>query len=124
MGTGWLAFVNLFLLLLGKRTWIRISGDSMAPTFQDGDLLFLDTKAYQRTEPAARDIVVIRHPFHKDMLLIKRVVAFAQEGKRAEKVFVVGDNPCASTDSRTFGAVPLDSVQGKIAGIWKRASLS
>ena len=36
-------------------------------------------------------------------------------------VFVVGENPAASSDSRDFGLVPLSVVHGRIVGFHRRA---
>ncbi|NET60438.1 MAG: S26 family signal peptidase, partial [Symploca sp. SIO2E6] len=66
--------------------------------------------AYRHSLPASEDVVVIRHPEHKDMRLIKRVIAVRQNGA----CFVQGDNPLQSTDSRVFGWVEPHLILGRV----------
>ena len=73
----------------------------MQPTLLPGDRLL--TVRTPRARPG--DLVVVAHPL-TGALLVKRVAAVS-----GGAVEVVGDNPAASTDSRTFG--PL-------AGVWGR----
>jgi type IV secretory pathway protease TraF len=54
------------------------------------------------------DIVAASDPRQPERSLLKRVVDVGQEG-----VFLLGDNPEHSTDSRQFGPVPMASVRGK-----------
>lgn len=56
------------------------------------------------------DFVVARHPFDTSVLLIKRVERFDDRGY----AWLVGLNPAASTDSRSFGAVPPDRLLGRV----------
>jgi type IV secretory pathway protease TraF len=44
--------------------------------------------------------------------MIKRVARVTPDGR----LFVVGDNPSESTDSRTFGALPPSQILGKVTG--------
>lgn len=83
----------------------RVSGQSMEPYVGPGAVViargvFLRLKKY--------DVVVVRqHGIEK----IKRIVQL-KDGK----MFLVGDNPTKSKDSRHFGWVPVDWVVGKV--IW------
>jgi nickel-type superoxide dismutase maturation protease len=80
-----------------------VEGASMAPTFRSGDRLLL----VRRLRPLRiGDLVALRDPRDGDRLLVKRVVLV-----RGVDVEVAGDNAAASTDSRTFGAVPASSVR-------------
>lgn len=59
---------------------VRVSGDSMLPTLQDGNVLIISDMAY---EPQTGDIVVLQVPSYKNGLpLIKRVIA--TEGQKVE----------------------------------------
>ena len=81
--------------------FLRVQGDSMSPTLQDGDrLLALSTKMLS-VRPGR--IVAFRR---KTDLFIKRTLSREGDGW-----YVVGDNPSRSTDSRRFGVVPDSQLQ-------------
>ncbi len=56
------------------------------------------------------DIVLARHPFVRDTEIVKRVLRI-EEGDR---VFLVGEDPVESSDSRGFGALAPESVLGRV----------
>ena len=105
---GWLETV---LLLFDYRTRYRIEGDSMAPTLMPGDQVSVDRKA----EIAAGDIVVARHPFKKNVTMIKRVREVEENGL----YFLISDNSEGSTDSRSFGSVSKKLIMGKVVATLK-----
>ncbi len=84
----------------------RVSGDSMAPTLKHGRIVI--AKRMPGITPGR--IVVISH---NGLEKIKRVQDLLDG-----QVFVVGDNPNKSTDSRSFGRIPAESIIGEI--IWPR----
>ncbi len=53
--------------------------------------------------------MVARHPFRRDVFVVKRVQAFV-EGR----VRLLGDNPGASTDSRSLGDFELRRLVGPV----------
>lgn len=70
---------SLLLTLLVLRSdfqWVIVKGESMSPTFQTGDLLLVDKRAYRATEPQRADIVVARS---RNELIVKRVVGLPGE---------------------------------------------
>ncbi|NET60122.1 MAG: signal peptidase I, partial [Symploca sp. SIO2E6] len=73
-------FWDLLLWLLRQRQRFRVAGVSMLPLLLPGDEVLVDQWAYRHSLPASEDVVVIRHPEHKDMRLIKRVIAVRQNG--------------------------------------------
>ncbi|MDT0441564.1 nickel-type superoxide dismutase maturation protease [Streptomyces sp. DSM 41886] len=75
----------------------EVYNPSMLPTLRPGDQLLLSYGS--RVRPG--DVVVLRHPFQHDLLIVKRAV-----GRRRGGWWVVGDNPEVVNDSREFGAVP------------------
>ena len=79
----------------------------MEPALREGDWLLV---VPPRRTPRGGDIVVVRDPRERTRLLLKRVAAVAPEG-----VLVLGDRDDHSTDSRHFGAIPLDDVVGRAA---------
>lgn len=136
-------FVVIVLLLqsyvLG---WIFVSGDSMHPTYNDGDVLL--ERKYGLLEYARYDVVIVSFGGER---LIKRIMGLPLEtiviqdgyllvdGERlysdldgkiqwggcaegcgvtlgVDEYFVLGDNYNHSGDSRKFGAVGSDNISG------------
>ncbi|MGW7100510.1 nickel-type superoxide dismutase maturation protease [Streptomyces sp. NPDC054838] len=80
----------------------EVSGPSMVPTLLHGDRLLVRYGAAVR--PGA--VVVLRHPFQQDLLVVKRAVE-----RRPGGWWVLGDNPYNTTgDSTDYGAVPEELV--------------
>ncbi|TBO54453.1 nickel-type superoxide dismutase maturation protease [Streptomyces kasugaensis] len=80
----------------------------MVPTLRPGDQLVVQYGAAVRPG----DVVVLRHPFRQDLLIVKRAVE-----RRDGGWWVQGDNPYVENDSREFGTVPDELV---IARAWVR----
>jgi nickel-type superoxide dismutase maturation protease len=89
---------------------VVVSGDSMLPTLEPGDRLLVLRHVHRRGLRLG-DLVTVCDPRDDGprRVLVKRV-----GGADRESVEVVGDNPDASTDSRSFGRVPLAFVTGKV----------
>lgn len=93
--------------LLRQRKLMKVTGRSMIPALQPGDLLFI------RPLPAQgwvveNMIVVAIHPQQSSLKVIKRVSAILANGR----YFLLSDNPAEGTDSRTWGALPRTSLVG------------
>ena len=84
-----------------------IVGDSMFPTYKDGDSIYLK-KITKQDNIEVSDIVVFPHPFKKDCNVIKRVVKI----KNKSKLFVEGDNADINStdDSHNFGYIDIDKL--------------
>lgn len=82
----------------------EVTGPSMVPTLRHGDRLLLRYGGVVRPG----DIVVLRHPFQQDLLVVKRAVERREGGW-----WVLGDNPYAGGDSTDYGVVPDELVLGK-----------
>ncbi|MDB5179276.1 MAG: putative phage repressor [Patescibacteria group bacterium] len=80
----------------------RVAGESMLPAFRPGDTLL----GWRWFRPRAGQAVVARQAGRP---IIKRIARL--EG---ERVFLAGDNPPHSTDSRHFGAVSRAQIEAKI----------
>lgn len=89
----------------------------MAPLLQDGDIALVDLNAYQRKKPAPGHIVYARHPYQRNMNMVKRVKAVKDDGRFQ----LIGDNPSESTDSRAFGDIPLNHILGRVTSIFSKA---
>lgn len=83
----------------------RVSGDSMLPGLPNGKVVLIYT---WRRNYRIGNVVMVSH---NGMEKIKRI-----QNIKDGKVFVVGDNPNSSTDSRQFGWLPLSHVQGRVVG--------
>ncbi|MCX5092823.1 nickel-type superoxide dismutase maturation protease [Streptomyces sp. NBC_00365] len=83
----------------------EVRGPSMVPTLQHGDRLVVQYGA--RVRPG--DVVVLRHPFQQDLLVVKRIAERREGGW-----WVLGDNAYAGGDSTDYGTVPEDLVLGKV----------
>ncbi len=105
----------------------RVSGSSMSPTLPPGSALVVNKAAYRpiglaiaSSSPARGDIVAIKM---NDEVWFKRVAAgpgqllFIQNQTiktPANTVYVLGDNPSTSLDSRQLGPIPLSRVIGRV----------
>ena len=85
----------------------------MRPTLEPGDWLLVDPAAYERRSPQVGDLVVAPDPRAGERWLVKRVGGLTPDGR----LELVGDDPAASTDSRTFGPVDRAAIVGRV---WAR----
>ena len=99
-----------------------IKGRSMQPTF-NRDSASGDYAAYRRTSTCQRgDVVIMKHPFEIGSRITKRIVALEGDVVWLPEqqdvmfippghVWVEGDNPAASYDSRSYGPVRQPPMQ-------------
>jgi nickel-type superoxide dismutase maturation protease len=107
----------------GFRRWrpfrVEVAGTSMRPTLEPGDwALAVRVRTVRRG-----DVVVVEHPERPGFELVKRVVHVpgdvAPNGSElVDEVWIEGDAPDASSDSRRFGPVPLALVRGRVRFVW------
>jgi nickel-type superoxide dismutase maturation protease len=96
------AFAAAIALRVVRR--VEVTGASMRPTLEPGDRLLV--VAWRRVR--AGDLVALADPRQPARTLVKRV------GRVDEaNMTVLGDDPAASTDSRSFGPVPRRTVLGR-----------
>jgi nickel-type superoxide dismutase maturation protease len=96
------------------RRWldvVEVQGGSMAPTLLPGEWLMVERRSFTRRPPRVGEIVLAIDPREPDRELIKRVASVDLPG---ESVELRGDDGLASTDSRTFGAVPRSAIQWRV----------
>ena len=84
---------------------VKFNGDSMWPSFKDGDEI--ECVEYKNQSLKVGDIVVFSHPFKTNVTCVKRIKSILEKG-----IFVEGDNPdpLASEDSHNFGLVSTSAV--------------
>jgi signal peptidase I len=130
-----LVLLGLSVFLYFNFTTVAVSGESMSPTFKDGERL-LACRAYWLIGPVQRkDVVVLDDPQKDGGRIIKRVLALGGDTVDLKNVpmdwsiadgpykvpkgyaYVIGDNYGASEDSRKFGPVPLTQIEAKVVHI-------
>ncbi len=82
----------------------------MRPLIADGDEVLVDARVFHRRSPRVGDIVVAKHPYQRDLFIVKRISATGDNGA----VHLAGTNPDESTDSRVFGSVTRDQIIGRV----------
>jgi len=63
-----------------------VHGESMDPTFDDGQYLIVDEISYHLSEPKRGDVAIIRYPQNPKIFFIKRVI-----GLPGETIKIAGD---------------------------------
>ena len=98
---------------------VLVQGPSMAPTLRHGDQLLVAVRRSARGGSARPGwVVVVRLPGER--LAVKRLVRIVDGGA----LWVEGDNPFGSTDSRALGPLAADALIGvAVARIWPRPRL-
>jgi hypothetical protein len=84
----------------------------MAPALRHGDHLLV---LFGNPRPRPGSVVVVALP--DAPLAVKRLVRLDEAGR----VWVEGDNPFGSTDSRILGALPPEALRGRVLmRLWPR----
>ena len=86
-----------------------VSGTSMYPRIQPGQVVIVNRYAYFFSQPEINDVLVFRQP-DSGRLMIKRVSAIAD----GPVYYVTGDNSQESLDSRHFGVLTRDTIIGRV----------
>jgi nickel-type superoxide dismutase maturation protease len=101
------------------RQWfdvVEVQGSSMAPNLVPGEWLIVERRTYARRPPRVGEVILAADPREPRRELIKRVAAVDEP---AGTLDLRGDAPDASTDSRTFGAIPMSAVRWRaVARYW------
>ena len=84
-----------------KLITVNIIGNSMSPTFKDGDIATFEYNQNQKN--VIGDIIVAYHPFRKNNIIVKRITKINDFGD----CYLEGDNPSIheTSDSRSFGYI-------------------
>lgn len=106
---------EIWLWFIHRRQRLAVRGCSMLPALVPGDEVFLNPAAYTRTAPQVGDVVMAQHP-SRDELILKRITHIAADGR----LFLRGDNPMASTDSRSLGLFDPSMIRGRVTCLYSR----
>ena len=82
----------------------------MQPTLEPGDRVLV-RRLGRKPALSLGSVVVTWHPQRSKLRLIKRLSRWDSTG-----LWLLGDNPGESTDSRQFGAVPTNLLIGEVVG--------
>ena len=84
---------------------VAIKGDSMWPTFSDGEVV--SCSEIEHSEIKLSSVAIFNHPLKQGVICVKRVKRID-----GDKIFVQGDNPdpTASEDSHNFGWISRNLV--------------
>lgn len=118
----------------------RTHGQSMQPTLSPGsndllgsftgDVVFIEKLSAPAYRFSRGDVVVLRSPEEPNQWMVKRLIALQGDWINVPgsyeilqipkgRCWVEGDNGKVSLDSRTFGAIPLALVKGRVTHkIW------
>ncbi|KAF7306656.1 hypothetical protein MIND_00457200 [Mycena indigotica] len=114
-------------------TFATMSGPSMLPTLAaDGEVGLEDRWSVRRNPDTVKrgDIITVRSPLDPRRVLCKRVTGLAGDIVSLDPsgegilippghMWIEGDNPANSRDSRNFGPVPMGLIEGRlVARIW------
>ncbi|MCE2572813.1 S26 family signal peptidase [Motilimonas eburnea] len=94
----------------------HIPSASMTPTLQVGDVVVVDTWSNQANTITTGDVIVLKRSA-SDLVLAKRLKEKRNNNGQWE-LYLAGDNPSGSVDSRQFGWVTSDYIIGKISFVW------
>ncbi len=84
----------------------------MMPTIQEGDLIIYRPYKVNKDVLSTGSLVVVNNPINKKSLIIKRISKI-----ESSKIMLLGDNQSKSTDSRQFGEINKNQVQGIVESI-------
>jgi len=104
------ALIVTFMVFCHEFKLAIVVGESMLPTLKPGDVLIVDRRAYDQTDPGRGDIVVAR--YGKDWV-VKRVVGLPGEEVEVRKgTLFIDDAP--RTEEHSIEKGPLDVSKGRL----------
>ncbi|MBQ6003539.1 MAG: signal peptidase I [Clostridia bacterium] len=115
--------VALILIKIFMMDIMFVDGESMLPTYQEGQFVGVNKTAFWLTEPEVGDVVIARS-LSSNKVVIKRLAGVpgttitlrtGQEYTLKEnEYFLRGDNRAISLDSDTYGPITRDRILGMV----------
>ena len=115
--------VALILIKIFMMDIMYVDGESMLPTYQEGQFVGVNKTAFWLTEPEVGDVVIARS-LSSNKIVIKRLAGVpgttitlrtGQEYTLKEnEYFLRGDNRAISLDSDTYGPITRDRILGMV----------
>ncbi len=127
-GTPLLKSVHPKMTAMAKYASVRVEGNSMAPTYNDGDWLMARWADYSLAHNhlrkllhrlrllstiAVADVVVIEREEQPGIYYVKRIADVREPECELPMAYVLSDNP-EGTDSRTWGWLPIHYVKARV----------
>lgn len=87
---------------------IQVTGDSMYPTYRDGEIIF-GYRFFKKSKLKVGDVVLYTRPIER-RVVIKRIanIMYSHDGKMY--LYCLGDNAECSHDSRNYGFISSKSL--------------
>jgi signal peptidase I len=113
-----LPFILIFILFNFKV--IKIQGNSMDPIIKNNSYAIVDNFLHKLFTIQKNDILLFESNGHE---VVKKIVGFPGETIEIEtktikldnnEIYVIGENPKESIDSRTYGPLKKSQIIGKI----------
>lgn len=82
---------------------IQVIGDSMYPTYSDGEIIF-GRRVYLKSKLKVGQVIVYTSPLD-DITVIKRIDSITEDFNGHPMFYCLGDNSQCSHDSRDYGYV-------------------
>ncbi|MBR6135349.1 MAG: signal peptidase I [Clostridia bacterium] len=115
--------VALILIKIFMMDIMYVDGESMLPTYQEGQFVGVNKTAFWLTEPEVGDVVIARS-LSSNKIVIKRLAGVpgttitlrtGQEYTLKENEYYLrGDNRAISLDSDTYGPITRDRILGMV----------
>ena len=106
-----LVLISLLMVMYRCFPIIQVVGNSMCPTYDDGEYL-VGTRLYKKSDLKVGDVIVYRTPI-ENRVVIKRIDTI-QVTRGKYYFYCLGDNSMFSHDSRNYGFVPQKNLICKI----------
>ena len=112
-----IAIIISVIILIGVLYYlfppIQVIGDSMFPTYKDGEIIF-GRRVYSKYFLKKGDVIVYISPDEEGRNVIKRIDEIRLDNRGHYIFYCLGDNPECSYDSRDYGFVPAKNLVCKV----------